>query len=65
MVRDVYPGSHVRIFFYPGDPGVKKALDPGSGSTSLIISISLRCNYSLRAEIVAFALLKKVIKHYK
>ncbi len=37
MIRDVYPGSQIRIFSHPGhririlDPGVKKALDPGGG----------------------------------
>jgi hypothetical protein len=40
MIRDVYPGSQIRIFSIPyqnpaldflpiPDPGVKKALDPG------------------------------------
>jgi hypothetical protein len=36
MNRDVYPGSEIRILiFYPSripDPGVKKALDPGSAT---------------------------------
>jgi hypothetical protein len=31
MIRDVYPGSG--FFYIPDpDPGVKKALDPGSGT---------------------------------
>jgi hypothetical protein len=40
MIRDVHPGTQIRIFFHPRsqiriffpipDPGVKKAPDPGS-----------------------------------
>ncbi len=41
-IRDVYPGSRIRIrilTFYPSripDQGVKKAPDPGSGSATLV-----------------------------
>jgi len=31
MILDVYIGSQIRIFCFP-DPGVKKALDPGSAT---------------------------------
>jgi hypothetical protein len=39
MIRVVHPGSRILMLtFYPSripDPGVKKAPDPGSGSTTL------------------------------
>ncbi len=45
MILVVHPGSRIRMLtFYPSripDPGVKKALDPGSGSATLMTSLIL------------------------
>jgi hypothetical protein len=61
MIRVVHPGSRIRMLtFYPSripDPGVKKALDPGSGSATLISpqrSLKITCKKMVKTILLTY-----------